>query len=185
MHEPSARLKVIEKYLQGLHHHQYGYSHGYLKSDDELKLFERSLAAVKEKYAVWTSRDRNKSSKSNFVFPMIHSGCRISLDNVPFRVVKETVKVCIFGAEYYKKAPHKKKDPGLSTTYWPKEVYEKKRTNLQGINKKGCAATMTLKWIELYPGFKVNVPQPCGQTKEGRLKANKVKQLQEALDAKQ
>ncbi|KAL1423986.1 hypothetical protein MTO96_020585 [Rhipicephalus appendiculatus] len=49
MQEPSDRQNVIEKYLQGLHHHEDGYSHGYLKSDDELKLFERSLAAVNER----------------------------------------------------------------------------------------------------------------------------------------
>ncbi|KAH6929150.1 hypothetical protein HPB50_023949 [Hyalomma asiaticum] len=164
MHESSHRENVIEKYLQGLHHED-GYSNGYLKSDDELKLFGTSLAAVYERYAVQTSRCLNKSSKSNVVFSMIHSECRISLDYVPFRVVKETVK-------------------GSSTTDWPKEVYEKKRMNLQG-TKKGCAATMTLKWIELYPDFQVNVPQPCGQTNEGRLKAEKAKQLQEALDAKQ
>ncbi|KAL3193831.1 hypothetical protein MRX96_000119 [Rhipicephalus microplus] len=44
---------------------------------------------------------------------------------------------------------------------------------------------MNLKWIELYPDFQVDVPQPCGQTREGRLKANKAKELQEALDAQQ
>ncbi|XP_037558037.1 uncharacterized protein LOC119435183 [Dermacentor silvarum] len=189
MSEPPDRQKVIENYLQGLHHHEDGYSHGYLKSDDELKLFERSLAAVNERYAVRTSRDLNKPSKSNVVFSMIHSGCRISLDNVPFRVVKETVKVCIFGMEYYKKTPEKKKDHiyymGSSTTDWLKEVYEKKQMNRQGTKKKGCAATMNLKWIELYPEFQVDLPQPCGQTKEGRLKADKAKQLQEALDAEQ
>ncbi|KAH6929151.1 hypothetical protein HPB50_023950 [Hyalomma asiaticum] len=63
MHESSHRQNVIEKYLQGLHHDEEGYSHGYLKSDDELKLFETSLAAVYEKYAVRTSRGLNKSSK--------------------------------------------------------------------------------------------------------------------------
>ncbi|XP_037578870.1 uncharacterized protein LOC119461590 [Dermacentor silvarum] len=57
--------------------------------------------------------------------------------------------------------------------------------NRQGTKKKGCAATMNLKWIELYPEFQVDLPQPCGQTKEGRLKADKAKQLQEALDAEQ
>ncbi|KAH8029589.1 hypothetical protein HPB51_001776 [Rhipicephalus microplus] len=41
MSEPPDRQKVIEKYLQGLRHDD-GYSHGYLKSDEELKLFERS-----------------------------------------------------------------------------------------------------------------------------------------------
>nr|XP_050032686.1 uncharacterized protein LOC126529124 [Dermacentor andersoni] len=184
MSEPDPQ-KVIEKYLQGLHHHEDGYSHGYLKSDDELKVFERSLAAVNERYAVRTSRDLNKPSKSNVVFSMIHSGCRISLDNVPFVVVKETVKVCIFGTEYYKKTQEKNKDRGSSTADWPKEVYEKKRMNLQGTKKKGCAATMNLKWIELYPDFQVDLPQPCGQTKEGRLKADKAKQLQEVLDAEQ
>ncbi|XP_070390965.1 uncharacterized protein [Dermacentor albipictus] len=141
------RQKVIEKYLQGLHHHEDGYSHGYLKSDDELKLFEMSLAAVNERYAVQTSGDLNKPSKSNVVFSMIHSGCRISLDNVPFVVVKETVKVCISGTEYYKKTREKNKDQGSSTSDWPKEVCEKKRMNLQGTKKKGCAATMNLKWI--------------------------------------
>ncbi|KAL3192631.1 hypothetical protein MRX96_058853 [Rhipicephalus microplus] len=48
---------------------------------------------------------------------------------------------------------------------------------------------MNLKWIELYPDFQVcgvvDVPQPCGQTREGRLKADKAKELQEALDAEQ
>ncbi|KAH8038094.1 hypothetical protein HPB51_021651 [Rhipicephalus microplus] len=109
MSEPPDRPKVIEKYLQGLGHDD-GYSHGYLKSDEELKLFERSLATVIERYAVRTSRDLSKSSKSNVVFSMIHCGSRISLDNLPFRVVKETVKVCIFGTEYYKKTQEKKKN---------------------------------------------------------------------------
>ncbi|KAL3240938.1 hypothetical protein MRX96_047866 [Rhipicephalus microplus] len=49
MSEPPDRQKVIEKYLQGLRHDD-GYSHGYLKSDEELKLFERSLAAVNERW---------------------------------------------------------------------------------------------------------------------------------------
>ncbi|KAH8034511.1 hypothetical protein HPB51_025241 [Rhipicephalus microplus] len=48
MSEPPDQQKVIEKYLQGLRHDD-GYSHGYLKSDEELKLFERSLAAVNER----------------------------------------------------------------------------------------------------------------------------------------
>ncbi|KAL3188880.1 hypothetical protein MRX96_003036 [Rhipicephalus microplus] len=44
---------------------------------------------------------------------------------------------------------------------------------------------MNLKWIELYPDFQVDVPQPCCQTREGRLKADKAKELQETLDAEQ
>ena len=60
MSESPGRQKVIEKYLQGLHHED-GYSHGYLKSDN--KLLERPLAAVNERYAVPTSRDLNKSPK--------------------------------------------------------------------------------------------------------------------------
>ncbi|KAL3171354.1 hypothetical protein MRX96_013572 [Rhipicephalus microplus] len=116
MSEPPDRQKLIEKYLQGLRHDD-GYSHGYLKSDEELKLFERSLAAVNERYAVRTSRDLSKSSKSNVVFSMIHCGSRISLDNVPFRAVKETVKVGIFGTEYYKKT-QEKKEQSSSTTDW-------------------------------------------------------------------
>ncbi|KAL3193881.1 hypothetical protein MRX96_000166 [Rhipicephalus microplus] len=44
---------------------------------------------------------------------------------------------------------------------------------------------MNLNWIELYPDIQVDVPQPCGKTREGRLKADKAKELQEALDAEQ
>ncbi|KAL3187165.1 hypothetical protein MRX96_025895 [Rhipicephalus microplus] len=84
-----------------------------------------------------------------------------------------------------RKLRRKKKEQSSRTTDWQKEVYEKKRVNLQGTKKKGCAATMNLKRIELYPDFQVDVPQPCGQTREGRLKANKAKELQEALDAEQ
>ncbi|KAL3204122.1 hypothetical protein MRX96_001103 [Rhipicephalus microplus] len=178
MSEPPDRQKVIEKYLQGLRHDD-GYSHGYLKSDEELKLFERSLAAVNE------SSPGTDLFRSNVVFSMIHCGSRISLDNVPFRVVKENVKVCIFGTKYYKKTQEKKKEQSSSTADWQKEVYEKEQVNLQGTKKKGCAAAMNLKLIELYPAFQVDVPQPCGQTREGRLKADKVKELQEALDAEQ
>ncbi|KAL3186389.1 hypothetical protein MRX96_028104 [Rhipicephalus microplus] len=93
MSEPPDRQKVTEKYLQGLRHDD-GYSHGYQKSDEELKLFERSLAAVNERYAVRTSRDLSKSSKSNVVFSMIHCRSRISLDN---RKKKNRVQVPLTG----------------------------------------------------------------------------------------
>ncbi|KAL3187578.1 hypothetical protein MRX96_025075 [Rhipicephalus microplus] len=95
MSEPPDRQKVIEKYLQGLRHDD-GYSHGYLKSDKELKLFERSLGAVNERYAVRTSRDLSKSSNPNVVFSMIHCESRISLDNVP-RKKKNRVYVPLTG----------------------------------------------------------------------------------------
>ncbi|XP_075733823.1 uncharacterized protein LOC119176453 isoform X2 [Rhipicephalus microplus] len=69
------------------------------------------------------------------------SRCRISLDNAPFRVLKETVKVCIFGTEYYKKTPEKRqKGSGLechwlaeggiqdsNATVWPKDEHKKKK----------------------------------------------------------
>ncbi|KAL3187168.1 hypothetical protein MRX96_025896 [Rhipicephalus microplus] len=86
MSEPPDRQKVIEKYLQGLR--------PWLPSTRGM---------------LCGHRDLSKSSKSNVVFSMIHCGSRFSLDNVPFRVVKETVKVCIFGTEYYKKTQEKKK----------------------------------------------------------------------------
>ncbi|XP_075739864.1 acetylcholinesterase-1-like [Rhipicephalus microplus] len=54
---------MIEKYLQGLHHHEDGYSHGYLKLDDELELFERSLAAVNESYAKRRRKDDDRESQ--------------------------------------------------------------------------------------------------------------------------
>ncbi|KAL3193843.1 hypothetical protein MRX96_000131 [Rhipicephalus microplus] len=37
---------------------------------------------------------------ANVVFSVIHCGSRIPWDNVPFPVVKGTVKVCISGMEY-------------------------------------------------------------------------------------
>ncbi|XP_075733822.1 uncharacterized protein LOC119176453 isoform X1 [Rhipicephalus microplus] len=81
------------------------------------------------------------STRANVAFSMIHSRCRISLDNAPFRVLKETVKVCIFGTEYYKKTPEKRqKGSGLechwlaeggiqdsNATVWPKDEHKKKK----------------------------------------------------------
>ncbi|KAL3188881.1 hypothetical protein MRX96_003037 [Rhipicephalus microplus] len=95
MSEPPDRQKVIEKYLKGLRHDD-GYSRSYLKSDEELKLFERSLAAVNERYAVRTSRDLSKSSKSNVVFSMIHCGSRISLDNLPYYKLTREINIVNF-----------------------------------------------------------------------------------------
>ncbi|KAL3194400.1 hypothetical protein MRX96_046103 [Rhipicephalus microplus] len=82
MHEPSDRQNVVEKYLEGFHHHEDCYSHGYLKSDDELKLFERSLAGVNERYAVRTSRDLTMSSKCEDI--SVASECVAGLLNLPF-----------------------------------------------------------------------------------------------------
>ncbi|XP_075726230.1 uncharacterized protein LOC119167191 isoform X1 [Rhipicephalus microplus] len=139
MSEPPDRQKVIEKYLQGLRHDD-GYSHGYLKSDEELKLFERSLAAVNE------------------------SQCRLLHD--PLRISNLSGQCAIPSYQGNRQSVHiwngvlqensgEKKEQSSSTPDWQKEMYEKKRVNLQGTKKKGCAATMNLKWIELYPDFQV------------------------------
>ncbi|XP_072143801.1 uncharacterized protein [Dermacentor andersoni] len=122
MNEPPDRQKVIEKYLQGLHHHEDGYFHGYLMSDDELKLFERSLATVNE------------------------SQCRLLHDPLRVQNLSKQCTVC---------------------------VCQRNRQSLHiwnGILQKDS---------------RVDLRQPCVQTKEGRLKADKAKQLQEALDAEQ
>ncbi|XP_075739497.1 uncharacterized protein LOC119166678 [Rhipicephalus microplus] len=169
MSEPPDRQKVIEKYLQGLRHDD-GYSHGYLKSDEELKLFERSLAAVNE------------------------SQCRLLHD--PLWISNLCGQCAVPSCQGNGQSVHiwngvpqenseEKKEQSSSTTDWQKKAYEKKRVNLQGTKRKGCAATMNLNWIELYPDIQVDVPQPCGKTREGRLKADKAKELQEALDAEQ
>lgn len=57
---PDRQKGILEKYVQDLHLED-GYWLGYLKSDDELKLLERSLAAVNVRYAVRSSKQRNKS----------------------------------------------------------------------------------------------------------------------------
>ncbi|XP_077550720.1 uncharacterized protein LOC144163945 [Haemaphysalis longicornis] len=160
-----------------------GYWHGYLKSNDQVQHFERSLDAVNVKYSVRTSKDVSNSRKGNVIFSMIHCGRRISVDNIPFRVVKQTAKVCIFGVEYYKKT-EQQKNKGSTATDWPKEVFQKKRILLQGTKKKGCTATLHFKHVELYPDFKADIPQPCGRNKEERLKSDKARQLNEALQAK-
>ncbi|XP_077528080.1 uncharacterized protein LOC144139664 [Haemaphysalis longicornis] len=77
--------------------------------------------------------------------------------------------------------PHK----GSTATDWPKEVFQKKRILLQGTKKKGCTATLHFKHVELYPDFKADIPQPCGRNKKERLKSDKARQLNEALQAKQ
>lgn len=63
MSDSADRQKIVlEKYLQGLHQED-GYWHGYLKSNDEVQHFERSLAAVNVKYSVRTSKEVSNSRK--------------------------------------------------------------------------------------------------------------------------
>lgn len=171
MSDPADRQKlVLEEYLQGLHH-EGGYWHGYLKSHDEVEHFEKFLASVNVKYSVRTSRDW---LKGKVAFSMIHCGRRISFDNVPFRVFKETVKICCLGVEHYKTS-EKQRILSRIATDWPKGVYQK---------EKVCRATLNFKHIVLYPDFKADLPQPCGQVKAKRIKSDTAKQLNEALKAK-
>ncbi|KAK8781226.1 hypothetical protein V5799_017433 [Amblyomma americanum] len=44
--------------------------------------------------------------------------------------------------------------PEATATDWSQKTFEKKRLNVQGTKKKGCHATLSLKWIELFPDFK-------------------------------
>ncbi|KAH8037510.1 hypothetical protein HPB51_011659 [Rhipicephalus microplus] len=75
MSDPPDRQKVIEKYLQGLRQDD-GYSHGYLKSDEEVKLFESSLAAINERPQAWQRwlrrKENNISDPDEALIPMKH-----------------------------------------------------------------------------------------------------------------
>ncbi|KAH7955256.1 hypothetical protein HPB51_028142 [Rhipicephalus microplus] len=280
--KPPDRQKVIEKYLQGLRHYD-DHSHGYLKSDEELKFFERSLAAVNERKANSPESNREQRQSAactpclddsgfareddatseywdNFGIveeslpglsletsvttqpeePII-TGRRVvslahfvnavrSLDDHScpkltgrFALVKErrvglwseltfTCSECQeirklttdpvteptsltdkanvgvndaavwafmsigSGHSQFEEAMAVMEIPAMSkgaflrreeslgksssTTDWQNEVYEKKRLNLQGTKKKGCAATINLKWIVLYPDFQSYLNRP-------------------------
>ncbi|KAL3179531.1 hypothetical protein MRX96_037915 [Rhipicephalus microplus] len=66
-----------------------------------------------------------------------------------------------------------------SAAHW--QGIKKKRLQLQGTKKKGCKATMHLKYIELYREHKVELPQPCSRIKKNSFKASKAKELDETL----
>ncbi|XP_037501718.1 uncharacterized protein LOC119375575 isoform X2 [Rhipicephalus sanguineus] len=136
---------ILRRHLQDLKHED-GIWSGYLKSEEEVKQLERSLAAANLKFAVRSSR--RKAGK--VVFSTVNGGVPIHLDLVPFRVLGDATKQCIFGEEYYKKsdAQHKKD----TTADW--QAIKKKRLQLQGTKKKGCRAVMNFKYIELYPKSK-------------------------------
>ncbi|KAL3208966.1 hypothetical protein MRX96_038447 [Rhipicephalus microplus] len=44
---------------------------------------------------------------------------------------------------------------------WSAATFQRKKVKLQGTKKKGCTATMHVKQVELYPQFRINIPQPC------------------------
>ncbi|XP_077518000.1 uncharacterized protein LOC144128454 [Amblyomma americanum] len=92
--DPQRQELILRCYLSNLHT-EGGYWYGYLKCENDLLRFERSLAARHEKYSVRTSREFDAAPKARFVSSMIHCGHKIGLD-LQFRVTKETVKVCMF-----------------------------------------------------------------------------------------
>ncbi|KAK8769020.1 hypothetical protein V5799_014512 [Amblyomma americanum] len=87
---------------------------------------------------------------ARFIFSMIHRG---------HKIVKTQLQL-------------------LQLTGRRRTLKKKKRLNVKGTKKKGCHATLSLKRIELFPDFKVDMPQPCGWIKEQKLKSAKITQLQ-------
>ncbi|KAL3222042.1 hypothetical protein MRX96_029030 [Rhipicephalus microplus] len=142
------RLEIhpVEGHLQDLKL-QDGVWSGYLTTEDDVKQLERSLAAANVNFSVRTSPRK----PGNIVFNSANGGVPIYVDLVPFRVTGDTTKQCIFGDEYNKTSNAKHQDEPAA--HW--QGIKKKRLLLQGTEKKGCKATMNLKYIKLYQEHKV------------------------------
>ncbi|KAL3191462.1 hypothetical protein MRX96_059838 [Rhipicephalus microplus] len=71
-----------------------------VKTEDDVKQLERSLAAANVNFSVRSSRRK----PGNNVFHSANGDVQIDLDLVSFRVTGDATKQCTFGDEYYKKS---------------------------------------------------------------------------------
>ncbi|XP_077531519.1 calcium-responsive transcription factor-like [Haemaphysalis longicornis] len=156
---------------------------GFLLSDQDLQEFERRLESVRIQFCTESSWD-HKSGATRFMFSSNRGALPISLD-MPFQVTRRVKKDCVMGIDR-----NKRKDwPSITMSSFPPEWYNdifvgKKRMRLLGTKKKGCTASMHLKWLRVYPEFQVQIPEGTGIEKTWRTKAEKIRELEEKLRRK-
>ena len=76
----------------------------------------------------------------------------ISFDGIPFSVEEEKVMDCQYGEQYFNTSTNKPlTEQGFNTSTNPKP----KRLWLQGTQKIGCFAKVTIKHYTLYPDYAV------------------------------
>lgn len=132
---------------------------GYVESEEVLKELEKSLVNIRLQFSTTTSRT-HKFGTSTPMFRSKRGSVHVSL-NIPFQVLYQADKCCVFGTGRRMRAFDENKG----------------HTNSRRTKKTGCTATMSLKWVMVYPDFKVDLPPGTGINKTQEKKAEAIREL--------
>ncbi|KAL3190400.1 hypothetical protein MRX96_019348 [Rhipicephalus microplus] len=80
-------------------------------------------------------------------------------EEIPFKVVQTTNRGCLFGRDLQKVQNSRNRQEKHAD--WSAATFQRKKVKLLGTKIKACTATMHVKQVELYPEFRINIPQPC------------------------
>ncbi|XP_029823728.2 uncharacterized protein LOC115309605 [Ixodes scapularis] len=160
------QAEILKQYVKDLSASGYNWV-GYVESDEVLKELEKSLAAMRVQFSTTTSR----SHKSGTSTPMFHSkrgSVHVSL-NMPFQVLHQAHKNCIFGTGRRMKVPSEN---------YPSSPLQESTMVTRRTRKTGCVAAMSLKWVKIYPDFQVDIPPGTGINKSQEKRAEAIRKLE-------
>ncbi|KAH6941425.1 hypothetical protein HPB50_017931 [Hyalomma asiaticum] len=127
---------------------------GYADCREVYEELLRDLAAVN----VCFQTEHSVKPKGRLMFST-QRGHVVINEDMPFKVVQTTDRGCLFGRDLHKVQDSRSRQE--KDADWSAATFQRKKVKLQGTKKKGCTATLHVKQVELYPEFKVNIPQQC------------------------
>ncbi|XP_077500631.1 uncharacterized protein LOC144111271 [Amblyomma americanum] len=147
---------------------------GYAPSREAFVGLQLDLAAINVSFQTVCS----SSPKGRLLFSS-QRGYVVVKEDVPFKVVQNILKGCLFGRELKKvqeSRSEQERGPDSSATHFEQKVVKRHKTK-----KKGCTAVMHVKHVEAYPQFKLNLSENCTKAERENASREALSQLKVAL----
>ncbi|XP_075732319.1 calcium-responsive transcription factor-like [Rhipicephalus microplus] len=147
---------------------------GYADCREAYEELLRELAAVN----VCFQTEHSVKPKGRLMFST-QRGYVVINEDIPFKVVQTTDRGCLFGRDLHKVQNSRNRQEKHAD--WSAATFQRKKVKLQGTKKKVCTATMHVKQVELYPEFRINIPQPCTKWQHETASKEMISRLRLAL----
>ncbi|KAH7960095.1 hypothetical protein HPB49_016917 [Dermacentor silvarum] len=147
-----AEADVLKRHLRGLRKRGSLWT-GYTESLEAFTDFLHDLAQINI-----TFRTEHSAKQNGRLLMASRRGDVVVDENIPFTVLRNSKRSCIFGWEL-----KKLQGPGSSQVT---EAEQSAASSSQKKRKLGCTAMMRVKQVEIYPEYRIN--RPPGRTKHER-----------------
>ncbi|XP_050029174.2 uncharacterized protein [Dermacentor andersoni] len=162
-----AEADVLKRHLCGLRKQGSVWT-GYTESSEAFTDFLRDLAEINI-----TFRTEHSAKQSGRLLLSSRRGDIVVNDNIPFTVLRNSKRGCIFGWDL-------KKLQGLGSSQVT-EAEQLAETSPQKKKKLGCTAVMRVKQVEMYPEYRINLPKDRPQHEHNAASKQQISRLKLAL----